>query len=335
LVQESRNADAFDFEERSWNRALRPLEKGRRGMKMKSIFSRRSVLKMNVAGTAALFMPSVVIADVIDSALSFFVIGDWGDPASQQKEVALAMAVTAAQTPPRMIISVGDNFYPRGVTSAKDELWKVAFEEVYDQPALKCPWYAVLGNHDRKGNSEAETEFEKIDPRWHMPSRYYSHIESLAEGGDVEFFFLDTTLVVGNEASTETDQIQFDWLNRMLTQSKAQWRIVVGHHPVFSGGHHGGTPALVARLKPLLDLHKVQVYLGGHDHDMQHILVDGVHYLIAGSGSKTRSTGKIDGTLFAASELGFLRARLLADRMEINFIGVDGVTAHAATIAAG
>jgi tartrate-resistant acid phosphatase type 5 len=304
-------------------------------MNMKSILSRRSALQKGLAGTAALFMPSGAFADAIDSALSFFVIGDWGDPKAQQKEVARAMAVTAAQSPLRMIISVGDNFYPRGVASAKDELWKVAFKEVYDQPALKCPWYAVLGNHDRKGNSEAQTEFEKIDPRWHMPSRYYNHVESLAGGGDVEFFFLDTTLVVGDEAPAKTDQIQFDWLNRMLTQSKAQWRIVVGHHPVFSGGHHGSTLALIARLKPLLDLHKVQVYLSGHDHDMQHISVNGVHYLIAGSGSTKRSTGKIEGTLFAASELGFLRARLRADRMEINFIGVDGVTAYAAAIAVG
>jgi tartrate-resistant acid phosphatase type 5 len=295
--------------------------------------SRRNILKLGVAGTAALFKPSVVFAGAIGSALSFFVIGDWGDPKAQQKEVARAMVVTAAQTPPRLIISVGDNFYPRGVTSAKDELWKVAFQEVYDQPSLDLPWYAVLGNHDRKGNVEAQSEFGKIDPRWHMPSRYYSHIESLAEGGDVEFFFLDTTLVVGGEVSAETDQIQFDWLDSMLTQSRAQWRIVVGHHPVFSGGHHGGTPALVDRLKPLLDRHKVQVYLSGHDHDMQHILVDGVHYLVSGSGSKTRSTGKIDSTLFAASELGFLNGTLISGRLEVRFIGIDGAVLHSAAIA--
>jgi tartrate-resistant acid phosphatase type 5 len=231
-----------------------------------------------------------------------------------------------------MIVSVGDNFYPRGVESADDKLWTTVFQEVYNAPALKCPWYSVLGNHDRDGNPEAQIAFQQVDPRWHMPSRYYSHIELLASGAGVEFFFLDTTLLAKEAEAPEIDQDQLDWLDGALSASKANWRVVAGHHPVFSGGHHGDTPALVARLKPILDRHKVQVFLNGHDHDMQHIAIDGVQYLTAGSGSKTRPTDRTDGTLFAESKLGFLKAKFAADMLDVDFVGTDGEIVYSAKI---
>jgi acid phosphatase len=123
-----------------------------------------------------------------------------------------------------------------------------------------------------------------------------------------------------------------EWLDLELTRSTAKWRFVVGHHPVFSGGHHGSSLPLIRKLKPLLDRHKVQVYFCGHDHDMQHLKIDNVHYIVAGSGSKTRSTSMIEGSLFAAAELGFLRARLFADKLEASWIGTDQAMLHAAII---
>ena len=88
-------------------------------------------------------------------------------------------------------------------------------------------------------------------------------------------------------------------------------------------------------LKPLLDEYKVQVYFCGHDHDMQHLKVDNVHYIIAGSGSKTRPTSMIEGSLFAAAEVGFLKARLSSDMLEARWIGADQVVLHSAVIPRG
>jgi tartrate-resistant acid phosphatase type 5 len=133
-------------------------------------------------------------------------------------------------------------------------------------------------------------------------------------------------------SSTQPGQHQLDWLDRALSSSKAHWRIVVGHHPVFSGGRHGSTPSLVTELKPLLDRHKVQVYLNGHDHDLQHIVTDGVHYVTSGAGAKTRPTSPIQGTMFAAAELGFLSVKLSAEWLSIDFVTTDGAVVHSATI---
>jgi tartrate-resistant acid phosphatase type 5 len=301
---------------------------------MPTAISRREVLRTGLVASSLLlpFRSPAAAAE----ALPFLVLGDWGDPGRGQKEVARAMADLARQTPQNFIVSVGDNFYPQGVASVDDPLWNAAFREVYSDPSLACPWYAVLGNHDRHGNVDAEIEFEKMDPRWHMPQRFYSRVEALAGGGEAEFFFLDTTLVADERpepATPAADQEQFAWLDRALAATKARWRIVVGHHPVFSGGHHGNTPSLTAWLKPLLERHKVQVYLNGHDHDLQHIVADGVHYVTVGSGSKTRATHQTKRTVFAASELGFLSARLARDAMEVAFVSAGGKTLHAATIA--
>lgn len=295
--------------------------------------SRRTVLGAGLAGTASFLGGSAAWAA---SALDILVIGDWGNPSDGQTAVAAAMSMVAARLPPRLIISTGDNFYPRGVTSATDKSWKSAFEDVYNSPELACPWYAVLGNHDRTGNIQAEIERSSIDPRWHMPARFYAHREQMPDGGAVEFFFFDTTLIAedGGDAASTTDQAQFEWLEQGLATSSATWRLVVGHHPVFSGGHHGNTPGLVARLKPLLDRYKVQAYLNGHDHDLQHVVVDQVHYLTAGAGAKTRPTGKITGSVFAAATLGFLHVALTAQQMDIAFIGTKDEPLHTARIRA-
>ncbi len=161
-----------------------------------------------------------------------------------------------------------------------------------------------------------------------------------ANGLSADFFFLDTEEIfearhglmqlVDREEAAE----QVSWLDQALSASKAHWKIVVGHHPVFSGGHHGSEPAMIELIKPLLDRHGVHVYLNGHDHSMQHIVVDGVHYLTAGTGCKSNDAAAISGTVFARNSLGFLKAGLSAAAMHIEFVDESGRTLHAADIAA-
>ena len=48
-------------------------------------------------------------------------------------------------------------------------------------------------------------------------------------------------------------------LETHLAKSDADWKIVVGHHPVISNGKHGGTEELQQHLQPLLEEYGVQV----------------------------------------------------------------------------
>lgn len=40
-----------------------------------------------------------------------------------------------------------------------------------------------------------------------------------------------------------------------LEESSATWKIVIGHHTIFSAGHHGNTQELVDQLLPILEVH--------------------------------------------------------------------------------
>ena len=87
---------------------------------------------------------------------TFFVLGDWGVKGkANQVPVAKEMIRQSKLNNLSFITTVGDNFYDNGVTSLDDEHWKLSYEDVYQEPTKKYPWYVTLGNHDYRGNVEA------------------------------------------------------------------------------------------------------------------------------------------------------------------------------------
>jgi len=56
---------------------------------------------------------------------------------------------------------------------------------------------------------------------------------------------------------------------------RAEYLIVAGHYPVYSGGVHGSTKCLVNRLQPMLKEYHVSAYFGGHDHSVQVSIYEG------------------------------------------------------------
>lgn len=84
---------------------------------------------------------------------------------------------------------------------------------------------------------------------------------------------------------------------------------MAGHYGVLSQGEHGDTAYLKTNLLPLLLRYRVDVYLCGHDHTLQHLEDKGVHFFINGNGAKRgdlpfRSTA--EKTLYADVHFGFM-----------------------------
>lgn len=82
-------------------------------------------------------------------------------------------------------------------------------------------------------------------------------------------------------------QKQFKWLKRVL-EKHADFTVVIGHVPVFSSGHHLDTQYLIEELLPLFRKHRVDLYLSGHDHMLQHLREQGevksTDFVISGGG---------------------------------------------------
>lgn len=113
------------------------------------------------------------------------------------------------------------------------------------------------------------------------------------------------------EVVSTPDQEQYDWIAKTLAASTADWKIVFGHFPIRSAttGEHGDTPALVASLLPILEKYGVSAYFNGHDHVLQHISSDSVHFFGTGAGAKTQAEMNTNYTGlkgYLAGSMGFM-----------------------------
>lgn len=262
------------------------------------------------------------------TGLSFLVLGDWGKGNAGQREVAAALGDFAGTSQARFIITTGDNFYPDGVSGVNDPTWQGVFEDVYTAPALNIPWYPVLGNHDYRGNEEAQIQYSRSSSRWDLPARFYKHSEQIDAKQRVEFYFLDTTEMVRAFRWPHWlwpfENVQLAWLENELAASNATWKIVIGHHPVMSGGSHGQTRSLADKLQTLFERHGVNAYICGHDHALEHIVAHGVHYFVVGSSAEVKEVQPIEGTQQVSARLGFMAVQLEQDAMQASFVDATG-----------
>lgn len=307
----------------------------------------RTLFMASQAAVASRFLPgSLFAADATPAqgGLNFLVFGDWGRQGEQdQVEVAAQMARAAKEIGARFVISVGDNFYDNGVTSTEDDHWHKSFENVYSAEPLQVPWQVILGNHDYHGNCDAQIAYGKMSKRWNMPARYFTRTEQVDAATTADFFYIDTTPMIksyykdGGEKTraqvlTQDAPKQLAWFKSALTASKAQWKIVVGHHPIYSGGDHGDTKELIENILPLLQENKVQAYFNGHDHDLQHLMAGDVNLFDSGAGSQFRPTKKTEHTKFAQSCSGFTTVGLQPDKMTVRMIDNKGTLLYTAAI---
>ena len=136
--------------------------------------------------------------------------------------------------------------------------------------AESCPLYPARGNHDRSLEL-----FLANFPRLAGSSYYAVEQDSLL------FLVLDSSqdLSPGSE--------QYAWLSAQLREGKPLGRIVVLHHPLFSGGYQGGHAELSLFLPALFSANGVLAVFSGHDHDYERSEFQGVTYFVSGGSGGT------------------------------------------------
>ncbi|XP_022776545.1 purple acid phosphatase 4-like isoform X2 [Durio zibethinus] len=245
------------------------------------------------------------------------------------------------------IISTGDNFYDRGLTGIDDPAFHQSFTDIYTAPSLQKQWYNVLGNHDYRGNVEAQLSpiLTKMDSRWLCLRSFI-----LNAGPDMaEFFFVDTTPMVDKYFIDPEDEV-YDWkgvlprenyiknllmeVESALRESTAKWKIVVGHHTIKSAGHHGNTVELGIYLLPIIQAYDVDLYINGHDHCLEHIssTESPIQFLTSGGGSKSWR-GDIkwwnpQEMKFYYDGQGFMSVEMTQTEVDVNFYDVSGNVLH-------
>jgi len=277
----------------------------------------------------------------------FMILGDFGttlpepktseekEYAADQKLVATAMATRAKSDGLDFMITVGDNFYEAGVKDADDPMFKSAFVDVYAGP-LQVPTYASLGNHDHKGNIQAQIDYSQKNKNWIMPAAYYTFTRTLGDGTEVQFFAVDTNPIKMKKPEVSA---QIAWLDQELGKSDARWKFVFGHHPLYS---HTGRDREAERktlrdaFEDLFVKYKVDAYFAGHDHILELLKpAKGVNYVIAGASAGAKKSYKVDWTdeaYYAATLGGFVLVRVSKDEVVFEFVRLDARTQYAYTL---
>lgn len=270
----------------------------------------------------------------IDNAIHFIVMGDWGrNGENYQREVAAGMGKAAHDLSADFVVATGDNFYPYGVASTQDYHWISSFETVYTAQSLHVKWYPVLGNHDYASNPDAQIAYSELSSRWSMPARYYSRKFSI--GIDTLLMaFIDTDPIEKQLRGLPNDSLKYPknaveaqrkWLEELLATSTARWKMVVGHHPLYTGGWRKDskdTRNMKQFLEPIFTQYNVDIYIAGHEHHLEHIKPEGkTHYIISGAASEARKVNLYPGTgKFAAGTQGFAVFSVNHDQVFIQFI---------------
>ena len=276
----------------------------------------------------------------VEDSFSFIVLGDFGRVGDYyQKDVAREMGHATIALDAEFILSVGDNFYPNGVQSTQDYHWISSFESIYKDPGLYTDWYVALGNHDYRGNVQAQIDYSNISRRWNMPDRYYSKIFELDNGDKLLMVVMDTNPYIdgyyGNsekypDIEKQDTLAQTQWIKEQLDikDPSVRWKIVVGHHPMYSGGKRKNsedTLLFEKKFADLFDQYKVDAYICGHEHDLQIIKPKGRYttQFLSGAASEVRDTGEREGTIFAADIPGFMTFSIKGNQLLVQSVKAD------------
>ena len=249
-------------------------------------------------------------------SFKFAVLGGSGTGEPAQYELADQMAALRERFKYDVVLLLGDNIF--GNERPQDYIKK--FETPYKRLLdAGVAFHAVLGNEDSR------------------EQRYYKHFNmngqlnyAFEPRPDVQFLALE---------STYFSKEQVDWLAAQLEQSKAAWKIVYLHHPLYSSGRrHGSHESLRAGLEPLLVKHKVSVVFSAHDNVYERTKPQSdITHFVVGSGGKVRK-GDIDPNsgLTASgfdTDLAFVAAEIAGDQMHFTAISRTGQTVDSGVLA--
>lgn len=302
-------------------------------------------LFMALAVVAVSFAQTPESWKALEKPLNFYLANDLGrNGYYDQKPIAELMGNMAETVDIECVIAAGDIHHFEGVRSVNDPLWMTNYELIYSHPELMIPWYAILGNHEYRGNTQAVIDYSAVSARWNVPDRYYTFAME-NDGVTVRFVMVDTAPLLDKyredtekypDACKQDMNKQLAWIDSVLTAAKEDWVLVVGHHPIYAetGKDDSERLDLQKRLDSVLRKHKnVDMYLCGHIHNFQHIRKadSNIDYVVNTSGSLSRKVKPVDGTKFCSGETGFSLISVDKKELNLHMINKEGKVIYTVT----
>lgn len=163
---------------------------------------------------------------VSEESKNFYLVSDLGrNGYYEQKTIAELMGNLAEKIDIEFIVAAGDTHHFEGVASVDDPLWMTNYELVYSHPELMLEWFAVNGNHEYRGNTQAVLDYGKKSRRWIVPSRYYSKVVEAGENEKALLVFIDTSPLIDKyredtekypDAGRQDMEEQLQWIEKRL-----------------------------------------------------------------------------------------------------------------------
>lgn len=281
---------------------------------------------------------SITYPELNKNSINFIIASDLGrNGYYDQKPIAALMGTYAENIDIEFIAAAGDVHHFEGVASVNDPLWMTNYELIYDHPELMIDWYAISGNHEYRGNTQAVLDYTNVSRRWSAPSKYFTKVIEVGDSSECRLVFIDTTPMMDKyrndtiqypDAYKQDMEKQLQWIDSVLLATDEKWTIVIGHHPVYADTKKDQSERsdMQRRLVPVLEKNGVDAYFCGHIHNFQHIKPQGstVEYVVNSSASLSRKVSSTDDTKFCGSDPGFTLCSLNDNSFRFIFINQNG-----------
>ena len=289
--------------------------------------------------SVVLVLPALAVAaePATQPAVSILAMGDWGSNTQKQRDVAATMGsyLKSSGRSFNAMLLCGDNFYVPLEGGIHDPKWRTMFEDLYGAETFNFPFYVSLGNHDYQiDRFLIEYAYSAANPqsRWKFPSRWYRVELPSPQNPLVTVIMLDSNLQnLGDPGWTEETK----WLTKELAKPRtAPWLVAASHHPFFSNGDHGDIGPLREAWGPLFAKAGVDFVIAGHDHDLQHLQVEGYpeSFLLVGGGGASVRPIRVDANKrgpFSKSTMGFADINFTPTTATARVVsGTDGSVLH-------
>ena len=311
---------------------------------MKLILRARILLKAGfLILLPALFLagckPDPVVEKPVAAGYNFFVLSDMGSSGNFREDSVAGLVNRMSKTlHPRFVINQGDFFHDTGVRDTLDPLWDAQFEKMFTAPELNLKWYSIIGNHEYIGNPQALVDYGRHNPRWTMPARNYTFVQQVDSSTSIRFVMIDTAPFVYSyyrdskyrQIKSQDPDKTISFADSVLAKSKETWKVVVGHHPIYTSDFvQGNTYGLIEEIAPILKKYKVDLYMNGHVHKFEHLQRDGTDFMVTSTGmGKVRWTNPWFFTRFVAKASGFTVCSVTAHDFAFYFINDKGETLY-------